>query len=428
MVQGFYVNTDMAMADQEDYLSRAIGMKADLFDHMTEGNKTPFYPFLLTFLYSPGMSMESYFRRGKIFNVLLSVLLLFILYAIFRGFLHDTEAKILLLIAAFTVFMPRAGYIQSELLFYFLTFVAFLLFWGCLQKPGWLKAGGAGGVAGLGYLTKASLLPGVLWFVACYILVGIVVPMGRSLAAGMKKKVTVRQPSIVLNMLYLLCFVAIFLLTVKPYIEVNKRIFNQYFYNVNSTFYVWYDSWDEVVTGTRAHGDRAGWPTMPLEDIPSAGKYWQEHTIPQILGRLVQGLVITTTNALGGFGYAQYFCIYLVICILAIIKQRERIHDYLKRDSNYIIVLSIISYFMFYYMLYVFGAVIFKGPRHPLGQYLPAMFVMFYLLSKLGYSHYSRKLGCQFNLREVHIVVFCLLMLDLIFNMPYKLYKVFGGW
>jgi len=78
--------------------------------------------------------------------------------------------------------------------------------------------------------------------------------------------------------------------------------------------------------------------------------------------------------------------------------------------------------------LYVFGAVIFKGPRHPLAQYLPAMFAMFYFLSNVGFSHYSKKLCCQFNLREVHIVVFCLLMLDLIFNMPYKLYKVFGGW
>ena len=82
-VQGFYVNTDMDKADQRDYLIRAIRLQTDIDHYMTEGNRMPAYPYLLSFLYHPGMSMEDFFQRGKVFNILLSVLLFFILYIIF---------------------------------------------------------------------------------------------------------------------------------------------------------------------------------------------------------------------------------------------------------------------------------------------------------------------------------------------------------
>ena len=133
-------------------------------------------------------------------------------------------------------------------------------------------------------------------------------------------------------------------------------------------------------------------------------------------------------KCLGGFGYAEYFCIYLFMCIWAIVKKYEEFRAYLNRDNHWAVAISLVVYFSFYFLLYIFGAAIFKGPRHPLAQYIPALFVMFYFLSKFGFSHYSQKLKCQFNTREVHIAVFCLLVLDLAFQMPYKLYKVFLGW
>jgi hypothetical protein len=427
-VQGFYVNTDMNKGDQEDYLSRAIQLKADLNKPMSDGNRMPVYPYLLSFLYTPGMSMQEYFQRGKIFNISLSVILLFVLYPIFRWCLHGPEAKLLLLIIAFTVFMPRAGYVQCELPFYFLTFCAFISYWGFLKKPRWWLAASAGVFAGLGYLTKASALPAVVWFVACFFIFHIAVPAMKNIMKGIDNKFKAPPKQVLRNTIYLAAFVAIFLTTVRPYINVNHKMFGHYFYNVNSTFYIWYDSWDDVVKGTRAHGDRVGWPTMPAEDIPTATKYWQDHTLSQVLGRFAHGFIVVTTNALGGFGYAQYFCIYFIICILAVIKQPEAFVEYIKRDNNYVVVISLVFYFLMYFLLYVFGAAIFKGPRHPLAQYLPAMFAMFYFLSKFGFSHYSQKIGCRFNLREIHIVVFCLLVLDLIFHMPYKLYQVYAGW
>ena len=39
-------------------------------------------------------------------------------------------------------------------------------------------------------------------------------------------------------------------------------MFGQYFYNVNSTFYIWYDEWGDAIKGARAHGDRVGLATF----------------------------------------------------------------------------------------------------------------------------------------------------------------------
>jgi hypothetical protein len=335
---------------------------------------------------------------------------------------------VLLLIIAFTVFMPRAGYVQCELPFYFLVFCTFVLYWRCLKKPSGRMVAAAGMLAGLSYLTKGAALPAVLWFIGCYFIFNIAMPIIKNISEYINKREFLQLRQVLRNVVVLVAFILIFLVTVSPYIRVNKKVFGHYFYNVNSTFYIWYDSWEGVVNGTRAHGDRVGWPAMPPEEIPSAEKYLQEHTLSQVFGRLVHGFIVVTTNAVGGFGYAQYLFIYLVICILAIINRYGAFVDYIKRDNNCAVAISLALYFLLYFFLYIFGAAIFKGPRHPLAQYLPALFIMFYFLSNFGFSYYSQRIKCQFNMREVHIVVFCLLVLDLIFQMPYKIYKVFAGW
>ncbi|MFI5329586.1 MAG: hypothetical protein ACHQ2F_00915 [Desulfobaccales bacterium] len=426
-IQAFNVNTDMTKADQLDYIQRATDLNITHYERITDGNRMPLYPFILSFLYHPGISHGEYFRRGKILSIILSVTLLIILFLIFRIYLNALESQVLILITAFTLFMPRAGYIQSELLFYFLNFCAFLLFWGCLKTPRLWIAAAAGLLAGLTYLTKSSVVPAVVWFIFFYIIIHIAVPIIKKIVNKIKPKMSLPQCHILKNIVALLVFIVIFLLTVYPYISVNKQVFGHYFYNVNSTFYIWCDSWEQAKVG-RDHGDRVGWPKMPPEELPSGGKYLHEHSLSQILVRLASGFVIVIGNAIGGFGYAQYLCIYLLICILAITKQYGAFVEYLKLGNNYLIVISLILYFLLYFLLYAFGATIFKGPRHPLAQYLPAMFLMSYFLSKLEFNYYSQAMSCQFDLRKINIIVIGLLGLELIFNMPYKIFAVFNGY
>src|SRR4029453_5640200 len=107
---------------------------------------------------------DDFFEQAKRWNIYLSVGLLAILAVIFAAYLPTIPSTNLTLIVAFGYFIFKAGYTQSELLFYFLFFAAFLLMWEILARRRGLKAtliraAVAGSVAALAHLTKASLLP-----------------------------------------------------------------------------------------------------------------------------------------------------------------------------------------------------------------------------------------------------------------------------
>ncbi len=67
----------------------------------------------------------------------------------------------------------------------------------------------------------------------------------------------------------LLVVIATFLAVVFPYIQTSKRIYGQYFYNVNSTFVMWCDSSTEGWNFLNAHGDKDQWRSLPPEQLPS---------------------------------------------------------------------------------------------------------------------------------------------------------------
>jgi hypothetical protein len=426
-VQSFKVNKDMELADQSAYMLYAQGLKISNYEYLGDRNRMPVYPLLLSLLYHRGLTYEQYFQKGKIFNILLSIVLLIILYWIFTFYLNKLASVTLLLIIAFTVFLFKAAYFQCELLFYFLNFCTFILFIHCLRKPKLWTAVSAGLIAALAYLTKASMLPSVACFIIFYAIIHIIMPFYNSNIRRKIQESSSRQTPILKSLLILVAFLVVLLSTLYPYMSTSKKVFGRYLYNVNSTFYIWYDSWDEVVKGTRAHGDRVGWPPMPPEQIPSFGKFAREHTIPQVLKRLIYGLIIVIGNAIGGYGYAQYLVIYLLVCIVSIKSDYRGFKAFLKKDNNFIMLLYFASYFIIYYLLYAFYSPISPGQRLQLSQYLPAMFVMFVFLSKFGFNYFSQTINLHFNMKVVHILVNCLLLLDIIFHIPSKI-LVFSGW
>src|SRR5205814_8356024 len=85
-------------------------------------------------------------------------------------------------IVTFGFFIFKAGYAQSELLFYFLMFIAFLGCWRLLHGvTGWravVLAAATGIAAGLAQLTKAAMLPFVAIFVLTYVVSGSCVASG----------------------------------------------------------------------------------------------------------------------------------------------------------------------------------------------------------------------------------------------------------
>jgi hypothetical protein len=144
----------------------------------------PLYPLLLSLVVRPGMTEVASFLAAKYFNLFLSMLLLAGLAVVcFRRF-PALPALNLTLIVAFSVFVYKAGWVQAELIFYFLNTCLFLLMWRLLTEPDYRWAVAAGIAAALAHLTKASLWPGLILFAVFGILRGGAVLVQRRRTSG----------------------------------------------------------------------------------------------------------------------------------------------------------------------------------------------------------------------------------------------------
>lgn len=414
------VNKDIHSVDQSAYLNYAKMMKKTNYDYVGDRNRMPVYPFLLSLLYHDDLNDGDFFLRGKLFNIILSIIILFALFLASKLFLGAFESWLYVLLAAFTIFVYKAGYVQCELLYYFLSFCTFLFLWSCLKVPR-LWMGICGGLlAGITYLTKASILPALFLFIFFYVImhiiieilarVGVIAPLIRAHGQGhLVKKIVI-----------LMVFIGTFLAVLSPYITTNKKIFGRYFYNVNTTFYVWYDSWQEVEKGTKAHGDRVGWPNMPAEEIPSFRKYLKDHNFGQILGRFCRGLLTVGVNNIFGGGYLKLFFIYLAMSLMILYNQCEDVKVFLKDRNNRMIIAFMICYFAGYFMLYAFYSPINAGNRLVLFLYLPALFMIFVFLSR--YPLFTLNIrNTTITVRDIHWLIIILLSIDIIFFVPFKL-------
>lgn len=376
--QFLYVNTDMSRTDQGAYLHAAELLKTSNYTALTDRNRMPVYPFLLSLLYEPGLSDDAFFARGKLLNIGLSLLILPILFWIFRRYLPLFTAVNLLLIHAFTLYMFKAPFVQTELLFYLLSFVGYVLMCRLLWHPEgrrmWQTAVFTGIVLGIAHLTKASILPGLALFVGTAVL--------QAIFGWLRQRPFARPTRQLWQNLAIPALVTLFfLLTIWPYIQNSKEQFGHYFYNVNSTFYIWYDHWDEVEAGTKAHGDRLSWPDMPPEEIPSAARYVAQHTPGQIFERFFEGLLvifITTTNA---YGYVLYFAILFGLVLTLVLVNWQRTRSILKQYP--FVALFAASFFSCYVLLYAWYWPISSGNRFVLALFSPAMFTLSFVMYRL---------------------------------------------
>jgi len=419
------VNTDMTRTDQSAYMDYARSMRESGYTFVGGRNRMPVYPFLQSLLYKPGLSDEAFFARGKLFNIVLSAVLLIALWFLLIRHLPFWATANLTLIAAFTVFIFKAAYFQTELLFYFISFCCFLALNAMLWRPSLRLALLTGLLLGLAHLTKASVMVGLMIYVAVAASKAACAYCGQRRSATGIKAWAWRSPQ--QGLLYTVVVVAVFLVTVSPYIITSKRVFGRYFYNVNSTFYIWYDSWVEAKEGTRAHGDRVGWPDMPPKEIPTMSKYLREHTARDIWSRFRHGLWVTLREASRAYGYFKYLCLYALFCVsIMAVHYRHTVRVFKERPFLW---LYGIAYFATYLLLYAWYVPISFGTRLSLAQFLPAMFSMSFVLWRL----YAAKLyvptarGRMPLATPFATLVSVLVAYDIVIVLAYKIVTIYGG-
>ena len=420
------VNTFKARGDQSGYLGDAEQAYANWHGQsppmlIGERNRMPLYAGYLALAYDPHLSDPEFFEIGKIWSIRLSLGLVAVLAAIFFWYLPPLPATNLTLIVAFGFFIFKAGYTQSDLLFYFLFFCAFLalsrLFDKRALRSSLLLAMLAGTLAALAHLTKASGLPLVAIFLAAY--------GGREAIALMRtREVGPFLRRIAAAALMTACFLAV----LYPYISTSKRTFGRYFYNVNTTFYMWYDDWPQASIGTIKHGDGVGWPTMPEEQLPGMRKYWRDHTVGQIADRLGGGVRDMVVRSYNTYSYLKYVVLYSVFA-LALIAANRRAFVSLVVDRA-----GLFAFLLLYGVIY-FVATAFYWPvsgtgttRFLLAHVAPLLFV----LSRFSMREPFRQTrwtigGVQVTPGHVHLFVVVAMMFDLGFTVWPRLMTTYGG-
>ncbi len=414
------VNTEIVKADQGAYISYARQMVATQYDVVGGRNQMPLYPAVVSLVVRADETPAELFLRAKYLNVALSLVVLFGIFALVRRTVPAFEATTLTLVVAFTVYVYRAGYVQSELVFYGLFFLSFLLALSLLAKPTFRVAALTGVVLGVAYLTKASVLP-LLAAIVFWGCVGAWVKGTRSAE---------RSPAIRSGAAVVLVAV-VFLVTVFPYIQTSKERFGHWFYNVNTTLYMWADSWDEVQRVMTGTGDREHWPDVDPEMLPSPTRYFAEHTTTDIASRVANGLWTSEFRHLveKPFGYGKYLIFYFVVAIVVAVRSRARVRELCFADGRWIQTAFVASVVLGYMLAYAFYSPIVRGPRLILALYIPTMFSIFWLLSRKPIAEEPLWTSERHELRldHVHIAALAMLGIDLVFRLPTVIITSFAG-
>jgi hypothetical protein len=393
------VNVDATAYDQNGYLFYGRLLHDTQLAYLGDRNRMPAYPFLLSLIYQPHWSEEQFFQHAKTFNILLSMALLIWIFYLLKKRLSLHAAVNVWIMTAFTVFVFKAGYVQAEILFYFINFLLFLALWRMLVKPQWQTALVAGALAGLGQLTKASVLPELLAFVtlAFFQMAYETRTSGRAAFPWRKAAQTVTV-------------VVCFLLIVFPYLRNSKKIFGQYFYNVNSTFYFWCDSVEEWKTGPKAHGDRFGWPKLSAEEIPSAKNYFHKYGIDHLRVRLLTGGHTLFTACRRSFGFFKYLVVYILLAAGTILLQRAQAASLWKRRA--FLILFVFSLAAGYGVLMAWWNYLGPQVRHILALFLPFMFSAFVWLERMPWPTLTVGRLQIHGLRLLHVATSLLLAWD----------------
>lgn len=401
-------NHNMRYTDQSAYMDAAIKAYETRFGYTGDRNRMPLYPFLQALFYSPDMTAEDFFQHGKRLNIVLSIVCIAVLSAVFFARFSKLYAAYSMLLIALIVFAIKSPFFQTELLFYTLFGLTFILSIDTLKQPSRYKTIALGAMFALCQYTKASAMPGLFIFAFSY---------GALLLARLRRPAM--KPARAKDLLFsALAPILVFFLLLSPYLLESKANYRSYFYNVNTTFYIWYDSWDEAKAGTLGAGDHLGWPDLPDEEIPSLGKYLDEHSAQDILQRFRNGVATIFKSACqieGPFKYAYGYCSQVGLGLLVLagsLALIARTPGLRLSASGWQLLLFAFAFFLIYFMSFAwYMPIINRGARTVLSLLIPFLWITGLAV------HHPRIQGLRVNIggqdiRLFHLV-YSLMMLTL---------------
>jgi hypothetical protein len=363
--------------DQGAYLALA-GRIARSHRVEVDGARPPLYPALLTLAWRAGDARQTFFLRARTLTIVLATLAWLAFLLVLRARLRPLTALAVWLAIGFSVWIFYAPYVKAESLFFPCASASFLLLFEQIRRPRYRAGCVAGFVSGLAHLLKASLAPALWLFVAVQALL-----VARTLVASRSLHVPQARRRIGSTLL----LVATFFVVLLPYLAGNARVFGRPFYNVNSDFYVWNDSWADTGRSTRGKGDRWGFPQVPPSKLPSAQRYFRRHRAADVLARLERGAVELADQAAHGPGFLQITSFALLLGLGAVAFRRRLCR---RLRVGWPLALYSVAYFAAYLVLDCWFHAINPGLRFVAALFGPALFLAGFLADRARFGGVRR--------------------------------------
>jgi len=372
------VNIDSTVSDQSAYMRFIKEARHLDFNYTGDHNRMPLYPFIQALFYSPVMDDLELFELGKQYNLILSIVLLVCLFIVLFWLFGFFRSYLFILIIAFSLFIFKAVYVQAEILYYSLSALSFVLLLMMLTRPTWLRSIATGIIVGLAYLTKGTILSSLPLFAVLYGVQLVLFGLQEKINHNKERLITFTQ-----RVDYLLVVLVLFALVIFPYAQALKLRFGHYFYNVNTTFYIWFDDWQMAIEEEAKHNFVNQWPSHLTDDeLPNLRNYLREHSSQQIVDRFVSGFEGQFRNIFDKpFSVTNYWISYLIILMMGILINIDNFRMFVK--SNWVTLLFVILYFSGYLIAFAWYCPIACGRRFTYALYIPFLIVIFLVMREL---------------------------------------------
>lgn len=407
------VNREYWLSDQQAILSLTRQVKDSGYTATGTRDFMPGFPLLASPLMDTRLEDAALFAQGKAINIVLSLAFVASIFFLARRYFNIYQAALFTALAAFTLFIYKAPYYQPELTYYFFSFIAFVLMLELFRHPRFLTAIAIGLLLAMAQYTKASILPVLVLFCVAMIAQGIF--LGFAKRRGWQT--AGRHLAVVAVML------VAFLLPLSSYLVESKTTYGSYFYNVASTYSVWFDDWGEAkAADNQVFHFAEGKPAVPASELPSLQKYLREHDAGQILDRLGKGMVNQASNWLQSYAWVSFPALFLVALIVLAAQRWPEAMALFK--EHLIPSIFLLAYFSGYTFLFAWYSPIadYADRRFTYGLFLPLMFVLFISLQSLSRKtikgpHKSAKVNW---LPAFYGTAAILLATDLLLHLPYQ--------
>jgi hypothetical protein len=180
---------------------------------------------------------------------------------------------------------------------------------------------------------------------------------------------------------------------------------------------MWCDSSTEAFEFLDKHGDKDQWREVPPHERPSFRKYWREHSVAQMAGRLWKGSLDLATQNARAIGYYKFV---IVLLIGGVVLGMER-----KRPARALFVthrLTAIFCLLFlaaYFVLYAWYDRIINDTRFVLSIFLPFVFAVSLFLLRLGEDRTVSMAGREFRFDQFFgALLLGLSTIDVLYNAP----------